>query len=330
MSKRHILVIRLSALGDVAMLYPVIYNVLEGSKDVRITLLTRPQMAPIFAHLSRVNVVSVDTNGKHKGLLGILRLYRSLSSLGITAVVDVHNVLRSRLLGHLFRLRGIPVHVLDKQREERNMLVRKNNKKRRVLIPVVERYRNVFMRAGVEILSTDAPPIHPRSETPHGVGFAPFAGFLQKELPWTTVASTVKKLSQEGFAVYLFSAPGKQREQLKTLTDFPNVSVVSLSGGLKEELAFMASLKIMISMDSANGHLASLVNCPVISIWGATHRDAGFAAQKVVHHIEISTKELPCRPCSAFGSAPCHRGDLACLNRIEVDAIVRAVNQAVL
>jgi len=325
MTGRHILVIRLSALGDVAMLYPVIYNVLEENSDVQITLLTRTPMAQIFSHLSRVKVVCVETQSKHKGLWGLFRLYWSLRAVGITSVVDTHNVLRSRVLGHFFRLQGVAVHRLDKQREARKKLLRKEHKQRTALVPVVEKYRQTFIEAGIRVRGESAPPIFSRSKNPTGVGFAPFAGFTQKELPWETVVSLVKRLSDDGVAVHLFSAPGKQRAKLQSLSHLPHVSVVSFSGGLREELAFMATLSVMLSMDSANGHLAALVGCPVITIWGATHRDAGFVAHTAVNHVEISTDELSCRPCSAFGNVPCHRGDLACLNRLEVDNIMEAL-----
>ena len=43
-----------------------------------------------------------------------------------------------------------------------------------------------------------------------------------------------------------------------------------------QELILMSHLDVMLSMDSANMHLASLTGIPVVSIWGATHPMAGF------------------------------------------------------
>ena len=59
-------------------------------------------------------------------------------------------------------------------------------------------------------------------------------------------------------------------------------SVVSMIGKLnmRTELNLMSHLDVMLSMDSANMHLASLVNIPVVSIWGATHPYAGFMGWK--------------------------------------------------
>ena len=98
--------------------------------------------------------------------------------------------------------------------------------------------------------------------------------------------------------------------------------------GLKEELSLIYQLDVMISMDSANMHLASLVNTPVVSIWGATHPYAGFMGwnQRIDNAVQI---DLPCRPCSIYGKKPCYRNDFACMNQITPETIVEKVNHII-
>ena len=86
----------------------------------------------------------------------------------------------------------------------------------------------------------------------------------------------------------------------------------------------MNELDAMISMDSSNMHLASLVATPVVSVWGATHRFAGFMGwnQKPEHVVEHS---IACRPCSIYGNKPCYRGDFACMQSIEPHQITQKV-----
>ena len=90
---------------------------------------------------------------------------------------------------------------------------------------------------------------------------------------------------------------------------------------MNDELAEIAKLDLMISMDSANMHLASMCDVPVLSIWGATHPYAGFMGwgQPLDHAIQV---ELPCSPCSVFGNKACYRGDWACLQQIEPATVV--------
>lgn len=103
--------------------------------------------------------------------------------------------------------------------------------------------------------------------------------------------------------------------------------VVSLSGKLKldGELALISHLNVMVSMDSANMHLASLVGVPVVSVWGATHPFAGFMGwgQSMDNAVQL---DLPCRPCSIFGNKPCLRGDYACLEGLKAEMIMNKIN----
>ena len=83
----------------------------------------------------------------------------------------------------------------------------------------------------------------------------------------------------------------------------------------------------MVSMDSANMHLAALAGVPTVSIWGATHPNMGFAPLGENHrYVQVDVEELSCRPCSVFGQTPCHRGDLACLGRIDAAQVAGTVN----
>ena len=91
--------------------------------------------------------------------------------------------------------------------------------------------------------------------------------------------------------------------------------------GLKEELDFMKELNLMVAMDSANLHLATMVGTPTVSVWGATHPKAGFAPEKSV----IVQKDLECRPCSIYGNAKCKFGDIRCMTLIEPEEIVDTV-----
>jgi ADP-heptose:LPS heptosyltransferase len=94
---------------------------------------------------------------------------------------------------------------------------------------------------------------------------------------------------------------------------------------MRDELILMSHLDLMVSMDSANMHLASLTGTPVVSVWGATHPYAGFMGwnQSVDNAVQV---EHPCRPCSIYGNKKCHRGDYACLNDIKPQQIIEKIN----
>ena len=98
----HLLVIRLSAMGDVAISVPVLMALTQQYPELRLTVLTRPLFAPLFAHLPNTEVFPIDPKGRHKGLRGLYRLFRELKALRIDKVADLHGVLRTHILRGFF------------------------------------------------------------------------------------------------------------------------------------------------------------------------------------------------------------------------------------
>lgn len=104
---------------------------------------------------------------------------------------------------------------------------------------------------------------------------------------------------------------------------YPQVTNASFElASLEKEMILMSHLNVMISMDSANMHLAAICNTPVVSVWGATHPYAGFMGWNQRYDDTVQT-DLPCRPCSIYGNRPCYRGDFACMNNITLETIVK-------
>ena len=105
-------------------------------------------------------------------------------------------------------------------------------------------------------------------------------------------------------------------------------SLAEARHGFAVELALLSHLDTMVSMDSANMHLASITGVPVVSIWGATHPYAGFQGwgQEPSNFIQA---DMDCRPCSVYGNKPCLRGDYACLTRISPDTVAEKIESII-
>ena len=105
MKKEHILVIRFSALGDVAMMVPVVWSLAQQYPDIRITVLSRKFARPLFDDLApNVNFMEADVSKEYHGVRGLNALYRRLVAKQFTKVADLHNVLRSEYLRLRFNL----------------------------------------------------------------------------------------------------------------------------------------------------------------------------------------------------------------------------------
>lgn len=302
------------------MTVPVILEVLDQNPEVEIDVLTRPFTAKLFPDHPRLKAIGVDVDKKYKGIFGLWKLSSELQSNGYDAIADLHYVLRSRLLTRFLKSGRSSSH-MDKGREEKKALTRKENKARGALRPMTERYADVFRALG---LTVELSHILRTSKTKReGIGFAPFAQHKGKAWPLEHARELLEKLNEEGRAVKLFGGPQEQEELLSLSQGLSRVSLHKGSG-IQSDIEAMSSLEVVISMDSANMHLSSLAGTPVISIWGATHPDAGFLGygQREDHAVQISTERLGCRPCSVFGNVPCHRGDWACMQQLSSDSVL--------
>lgn len=328
----RLLVFRFSSLGDVALCLPVLRSVLHAHPELEITFVTRKAFAPLFIHLPRTQLHFLDANGTHKGFPGLFRLYRELRSLGhFDAVIDLHNVLRSQVVRSFFRWTGTDVYAYRKDRKGRKALTRAEGKERKPLTHTAEHYLAVFAQAGFKAELLSAPHIGGSYQPEKAcIGFAPLASNRQKTWPLHHARKLLELLHKQVKRVVLFGGPGEREILLKLADGLDYVEVLAgKSKGLLDEIHQMQSLEYMISMDSANMHLAALAGLPTISIWGATHPDAGFAALGKRHQqVQIAVEDLPCRPCSVFGQKSCARGDWACMEQLQPQMVLEAIANA--
>ena len=209
---RHILVIRNSAMGDVAMVPHALRALREAYPDVRVTVLTRPLFKPFFAGLD-VDFLEADYAGRHKGVLGLLRLAGEARRRGIDAVADMHGVLRSRIVGLLLRLHGMPAARIDKGRIEKWFRLGCTNPAASPLKHTVVRYCDVLRRLGF-VFDDPQPAAKPVRPNPFGekkgvwIGFAPFSAQAGKTYPEDLAAGLVAGLSARYDRVFIHSGGG--------------------------------------------------------------------------------------------------------------------------
>jgi ADP-heptose:LPS heptosyltransferase len=313
-----ILVLRFSALGDVAMVAATLHEIAAAYRGVEFMMVSQPFMSPLFKGSDNVSCIEADIHGRYKGLWGLWKLFLKLRDLRPDVVADLHDVLRTKVLRFFFRITGVKVEKINKGRKQKRRLTRRKNKKLQPVKSMIERYREILNAA---VGKQDAKVKGEYHWTPvvqkgggKRLGIAPFARYKGKCYPTERMEKIVAYFAGfEDLEVYLF---GGGEEEVKVLSEWEKkYHVVSMAGKmpLGNELIELSCMDTMLSMDSANMHLASFVGVPVVSVWGATHPFAGFTGwkQKSENCVQI---ELPCRPCSVFGNRPCHRGDYACMN----------------
>lgn len=319
----RILAYRFSAFGDVAMTAPVFREFLEQNPEVEIIMVSRSNFEALFADIPNVIFKGINLDD-YKGFFGLSKLANELiREFHPDLIANLHDVIRTKILDKIYSTKGFKVFKINKGKEEKEHLTNIWNLNKVQLKKTVERYADVFREMGFNVQLSHQ--LRPKTLDKSGIGFAPFAQHKGKMLPLEKSYELVRILSQKQ-TVYFFGGGKAETEILeKWEKEIPNTRNLAGKLSLTEELHTISQLEVMISMDSANMHLASLVGTRCVSIWGQTHSYAGFLGFGQNEEDVVQVKDLTCRPCSVFGDKQCFRGDWACLGELSVQKIVEKV-----
>ncbi|MEG1622266.1 MAG: glycosyltransferase family 9 protein [Alistipes sp.] len=327
----HLLVLRASAMGDVAMLPHALRALLTAYPDLKVTVMTRQLFTPFFVGLP-VDFLYIEPQDAHKGPMGLLQLATAARDLGVDALADVHDVLRSQFFRQALRLYGVRSTHIKKGHFEKWMRLGGASTSFAVpLKPTVIRYCDTFRQLGF-VFDDPQPPIKVPHPNPMGekkgiwIGIAPFSAQQGKIYPLPLMKEVVDGLSGRYDRIFIHSGGDEElafaQEMERT---HPNVTTLFNRIKLADEMDLIANLDCVVSMDSLVMHLASLTATPVVSVWGATHPILGFMGYGCDAKGVVQQEGLPCRPCSVYGKKPCKFGDYHCLSDIAPAEIVSRV-----
>ena len=326
------LIIRLATLGNVAMTVPVIASLSRRYPDDRFIVASKKKLSAMFTALPNVEFREVDNHLGWKGVISLWKAWRD----EVDAVIDLQDVLRTRVLDVLMRLSGKRVTRIHYGRWRKHLITFWGIG-RKQLPTEFDRYKKTFRRAGLEtddaferlaVKAEAAKAVRARYGEKEGrwIGLAPFAKSRSNMLPYRVTKEIIETLSNEpDTRIFLFGAGKIECEMLRQWASvFPRTESVAGCLRLEEELELMRQLDVMICMDSANQHLSSLVGLRAISVWCATHPMIGFAGWKQRPEDIIQRHDLRCRPCTCHGTNHCRYGNYAC-RQIKAETIVKQI-----
>ncbi len=341
--QQHIAVMRLSAMGDVAMTVPVLHAFVLQNPTVKITVISRPFFEPFFEGIPNVSFFAFDEKIRHKRFLGLIRLFRDLKALKIDAFADLHNVLRSKVIRTFFALSGKKTAFVDKGRAEKAALTRSENKVFKPLPTMFERHSRVFEQLGfsIDLKSRDfGTEFQPKQKLDSEIvdiigenhknliGIAPFAQYDSKVYPLDLMKEVIDKLAENKNHEILLFGGGKNEIELLDSLSKDKENVINCAGKMnfKQELQLISNLDVMLSMDSGNAHIAAMLGVKVITLWGATHPFAGFSPfNQPLENALVSDRNLfPKLPTSVYGNKKVAGYENA-MRTISVEAIVSKI-----
>ena len=320
------------------MCVPVISVLRKNYPKLKITVLTTKFFSQLFNQVPDINFIFFEK--KYKSLLGLWAFKNGLKKIKADYIIDLHNVLRTKILDIFINstpMYSVPFLKLDKARKEKKKIIKGGQLKR--LKTMHQRYADVFQKININL------DLHKFSQykkiniskknynflnSKKLVGIAPFAKHSCKEYSLENIIKVIDLLRSK-VSVILFGAAGKEQKRLKDIAK-NRENTFSIAGELtlKEEMDVISNLDLMISMDSANGHIAALFGINVVSIWGATHPFLGYApfGQPEKNSIVVDKKRYPKIPVSIYGSN-CPKQYINAINSIKPEKILDKINEII-
>ncbi len=338
----RVAIVQTAFIGDVALVFSLVQAVRNIHPHAAITLVTTPAGAALASCVPAVDtVIAYDKRGKQRGWNGIRLLAEELHDHA-DCLLAPHRSLRTTLLSFFAH----PRYSVGFDRSALSFLY---SKRVRYPFHLHEAERNLALLASFSDVSRDA-VLHPPTTVLRipdeatrrvemllaeaGIGrgkpllvMAPGSIWPTKRWPEEHMADAARRLLEIGWNVVL---SGSRDDETLCSRIASQSGAVSLAGktGLPETLALLQRADILVSNDSAPTHLANLVHCPVITIFGPTSPMFGFAPQGANDRV-VEMEQLACRPCSIHGQKDCPLGTFACMNDIRPDRVVREVEDVV-
>ncbi len=317
----RILVVKLSSLGDLAHALPAV-RALQTRTGAVVDWVTQPEYASLVAGCRDVDrVISFPRRNVARGFWSF---WRELRRERYDAIVDLQGLLKSALVTRLARgkRRYGPAWAREGAARWYNEQPAKTAGPRghatAEMLAVVH-----LVAPGTEVPEAAlnfAETPGDGSPGPH-VAFAPFSRWATKNWPVEKFAELGQRMIREmGCRIDVVGGAsdaaageslarqiGEGCRNLCGKTDLPG-----LCGGLKGK-------DLLVGVDSGPLHWADALGVPLVAIYGAT--DPARTGPWRQRDSVVVKADLDCRPCH---SRTCRRGDLACLNDLDVDTVLRA------
>jgi lipopolysaccharide heptosyltransferase II len=329
----RILIIKPSSLGDIVHALPTVAALRRRFPSARITWLVKHEWAEVLEgnpHLDEV--LALDLSPK-----GWPAAWRAVRAGRFDTVVDLQGLLRSAVLGWIS---GAPLRIGFANGREGSPWFYTE----RVSVPspsmhAVDRYLLMTKYLGAdpgEVKPSDFPLPHDTQAEARIeallaatgvqagamlVAMNPSARWETKRWPFESFAAVGDRLQQDGAARVLLIGGRDERPTGEQVLRAMRTMSVDLMGRttLKELIALLRRVRLLVTNDSGPMHLASAVGTPVIALFGPTDPDrtGPYGAGHTVLRSGV-----PCSPC--FSRRCANAVTMECLTTIHPEQVIEA------
>jgi heptosyltransferase-2 len=338
---KRIAIIQTAFIGDVALSLYLAEAVRHLHPAAQIGFLTTPVSAALVGCAMAVNdVMQFDKRRSQSGLRGILAVARMLGEYD--CILSAHRSVRTGLAVGLacpsfsvgFQTAGGTVlgGLLYKARVADRRELHEAERVVELLRAFDDAPDGIFHRA-------PQPRIHIPEAAQNAASALLQQHGIRPDTPFVAIAPgsvwATKRWREEHFMTLLHTLHerGQQTLLVGGADDAPlcerlsNAAFTpSLAGktSLPEMMAVLQCASVLVCNDSAPVHLANLVGCRVVGVFGPTVPAFGFAPRGASDAV-LAAEELSCRPCSPHGTAQCPLGTHECMWRVRPEQVVAEV-----
>lgn len=322
-----ILLIRLTALGDVVLVEPIVRALRAKYPGARVDLLTEARYADFAAESFGVDsAIGWDRRGSDAGYAGISRVLERLPVPKYSLVADLQGKLRTRALA-----RRVPA--------ERRLSLQKRTPLKAVLAvfghdpPIDDRHATELYASVFDELTADTVPRLQRPDpsitSPELlIGLAPGATHATKRWAPERFAEVADAFPDARFVLIGGEGDRPLLEAIRSNTKIAKIDPLDVAKLDVAALArVLASLDLLISVDTGPAHVTAAFGIPVVVLFGPTSITRW--APRAPEHRVVSLR-LDCSPCSNMGSELCPRPDRAhaCLRELSAEQVIEAARSA--
>lgn len=338
---KKILLLRLSAIGDIVLTTPLIRALRQRFPHAQIDFVIKKNFAELVKHNPRLNVVHCVE--PEQGLRGLAQLRKLLRRERYDVVLDLHRNFRTRFLT---RACNAPcAGCYQKHILRRWLFVKFKTATMQHVPPVAQRYLQAaaFLNlqddgAGTELFWNVAHEEEARrvlyetglKEEHPLICLAPGAGYFTKRWPIEYFAEVAREFAASSKNFTLAVLGGKQDHELgRYLHEHSRAEILDLTGkcSLLASAAIIKRSRLLLANDSGLMHIAEAVQTPVLALFGSTTRELGFFPQRATSHV-LEHPNLDCRPCSHLGHHACPRKHFRCMKEITPQRVLDEIKRA--
>ncbi len=328
-SPEKILILRLSSIGDVVLISPVLRGLRRQFPHAVIDVVVKEEFADLVRYHPSVNAVHVVR--AKSGMRGLWQLGQELRRRGYGTVLDLHRNFRTTLLGLLCAAPQRLGH--RKHRVRRWLYVRFKVNTMAETPPIVQRYLRAAAPLGVrddgegtdifwaQLHEAEAQAALLAAGWRHDqklIGLAPGAGYFTKRWPPEYFSELIHTLLRDGQETAFAILGGPEDCDLgKIMRGQPQGRILDLTGrcSLLASAAIIKRCQLLVANDSGLMHIAEAVRTPLLALFGSTTKPLGFFPQRSSSRV-LENSKLHCRPCSHLGYHACPQGHFRCMREI--------------